>query len=150
VVAIALSAAAIAGGPGLPSPRALFYQSLAPLAILALIAIFLRSHLLRTAFNRGITLSTGVIIGGITLSRALGLWAGVGAAQMLTYDLLIAAIGSAVCAAVLIRALWWNVLCAMAAALLCAAFPERAMLFFSAASGIAFVWMMFFFIRRQS
>jgi serine/threonine-protein kinase len=148
VVAVGLAAMSIAR-PETPSPRALFYQSLAPLAIFFVAALVLRRHVLHTTFNRGVTYSMGVIIGGITLSRALGLMAGVSSAQMLTHDSLVAAIGCAVGGALALRSFWWSAPMMLAAAFVSAASPERAMLAFSLATGLAFAVVLLALLRRR-
>src|ERR1700690_1264138 len=58
------------------SPRILFYQSLPPLAVLALAMALLWRDVLSSSINRRLILGGLAVVGGISLSRALGWIAG--------------------------------------------------------------------------
>src|SRR5205823_3402973 len=135
----ALSVLAFVGDARAIAPRALLYQSLAPLAALIAVAAWLRRALLGTAFNRRMVAGGAAIIGGITVSRALGVLAGVSAPQMLLHDCLLAAAVLALCTAFLFRWLAWSVLFMLAAAAAAAVSPAHAMAAFSLASGAALI-----------
>ena len=74
----------------------------------------------------------------ITVSRALGMLAGLRAAQVLVYDALMEAVACAVLA-ILFRWLWWLPLLMLAASIVAATVPERAQLAFQLAAGVCVV-----------
>ena len=144
LVGVGLSIAAIVTDQRDLTTRRLLYQSFGPLAILAIMVAALRRAVLRTAFNRRVTLAGAAMIGGITLSRALGLLAGAGAAHVLVNDSLLVAVVSAMSAVLLFRWLAWTSLLLLAAATAAALRPERAMLAFSLATGAALLANVYF------
>ena len=149
LVGVGLSVSAIAGRRQV-TPRGLLYESLAPLAIMVLAVALLRRHLLRTAINRRIVVGALAAICGITLSRALGMLAGVSAAHVLVYDSLLVAVVGAVCAALIFRWVAWCALIMLAAATGAAASPEHAMLSFSLGTGVALLAIVGFTSRRAA
>jgi serine/threonine-protein kinase len=128
----------VAGDNQAATPAGLFLQSLGPLVTVALIVVVQRRPALATTFNRRATAALVLAVAGITFSRALGMLAGLRAAQVLVYDALMEAVACAVLA-ILFRWLWWLPLLMLAASIVAATVPERAQLAFQLAAGVCVV-----------
>jgi hypothetical protein len=97
----------------------------------------LHRHVVSTMLNRRIVASWFGVIGGISLSRALGVAAGVPSPQLLLTDCLILGIGSIVCATYAFRWYAWASVFMLLAAAGAALDPPHAMLAFSLGTGLA-------------
>jgi hypothetical protein len=92
--------------------------------------------LLRTVLNRRLTASVVALTGFVTVNRALGLLAGVGAAQIVVSDCVGLAAVLALGAVVFFRWAAWGAAVLLAGAAVAAARPELAVAAFSAATGL--------------
>jgi eukaryotic-like serine/threonine-protein kinase len=129
------------------STASLFYQSLAPFGVVSIAVIALRRHLLRTALNRHMTAATLVATGLIATNRAMGVVAGFAASHVLVFDCTALAAICAICAVVFFRWLTCQAFLALAAAVVAAGWPERAMSAFSAATGVGLLIAVYFGVR---
>jgi len=127
--------------------RALLYQSFGPLGAVAVAAFALRRHLLRTVLNRRVTASFLGVTALVSANRALGLLAGVPGPQVLVFDCVACAVLCGLGAVVFFRWVAWISAIMLAAAVVAAAAPDRAMSAFSAGSGIGLLIALFFVSR---
>jgi serine/threonine-protein kinase len=136
---VALSIAAIVRGDAAITPRELFAQSFGPLVVLVLVSALLRRHVMATAINRRATVACVAMIGGVSLSRGIALIAGSDVPHMIMSDCLL--LGVAVSVSSLYALSWaaWTAPFLLAGAVATALRPERAMFWFSLATGIALV-----------
>jgi len=150
VVGVGLAVVGIAMYPRQPSPAQLLYQSFAPLGLLLALAMVLRRRFLATAFNRRLLVAGLATIGGITVSRALELHAGMPTPAILLHDSLLSTVALAIAASFLFRWLAWLALLMLAAAVVAATSPAHAHVAFSIASGTTLSLMTVFGRRRRS
>ncbi|HEX3344723.1 MAG TPA: hypothetical protein VHS09_09135, partial [Polyangiaceae bacterium] len=137
-VGLGLSASALVTRPDVTA-LALFEESLAPVAIVSLSTLALRRHLLATALNRRGAVSTLAAVTAVSVHRALGLLAGIGAAPLLVGDLVLLALAAALGAVFLFRWVAWGTVLLLAGAAWAAASPADAMRAFSAATGASLI-----------
>jgi hypothetical protein len=141
LVGVFLSVWGVAGNWRRATPERLFFQSLAPLAIVSLSVALLRRHVLGTALNRRATAGVLVLVGSIPLNRVLGLVGGSTPAQMVVSDALLVGALGALGAALLFRWLTVPALLMLSTAALGVASPEHAVLAFQLVSGLCVVTM---------
>jgi serine/threonine-protein kinase len=149
LVGTALSVLGLFGGQESISPRILFYQSLPPLAVLGLALALLWRDVLSTSINRRLVLGGLAVVGGISLSRALGWIAGVSAPVMLVYDSLLGAAVALMVSAISFRWMAWVGFVMAGAAAQAALHPKRAMAAFSLGSGLALILIAILSFRSQ-
>jgi serine/threonine-protein kinase len=142
-VGVGLSVSAFVGG-GEITTRALFEESLAPIAILALTTLALRRTLLATTLNRRGVLATLGNVAMVSVHRALALLAGIGPAHTLIGDQVLLATGCFMAAVYLFRWVTWASVILLAGAAWAAASPSDAMRAFSAATGAALLVVAYF------
>ncbi len=139
VIGVGLAIVGIVDYPTLPTPDRLFYQSLAPLGLMAMITVAMRRHAFATSFNRRLTLTGFALMGGVALGRALSVHAGTTAPPMLLRDSLHLAVVLALSGAYLFRWLVLPGLVMLGAAIACALSPPDSHLAFSLGTGASFV-----------
>ncbi len=137
ILGVGLSVRGVLDAQAEDTPRTLFLQSLAPLALIALAVAALRRQLLGTALNRRAVIAVLCVVAGVTVDRALGLVSGASPAEILVHDSLLAATVGFACATFLFRWLAWAALLMLVAAVVGAAAPDQAMRAFSLSSGAA-------------
>jgi serine/threonine-protein kinase len=135
VCGVALSLTGLFGDPAGPSPRRLFVEALVPLAVALASAGLLVRRLWRTALNRRAAAAVIALLGGIVLSRGLGVLESAPPAHILVADLLLCAVWSAVGGALLFSWLAWLAPLLLASAVVAAAWPGRALVVFELATG---------------
>ena len=139
LIGVALAAAGLVSYPAQPSPARMFQQSFVPLGAFALLTALLRRRVLQTVVNRRLVLLGVALIGGITLSRGLGVAAGTTTPVMMLHDGLLAGVILGVGASYLFRWMMAPALMMLAAAVVAATSPPHAHLAFSLASGGGFL-----------
>jgi serine/threonine protein kinase len=127
--------------------RSLLYQSLGPLAATVVGALALRRHLLRTTLNRRLTLSIVLVTTVLTADRLLALQLGLSGPQVLAFDCLAVAALLTLGAVVFFRWLGYSAALALAASVVAALWPERAMAAFSASTGVGLLVGLYFASR---
>jgi serine/threonine-protein kinase len=142
-VGLGLSASAFLGRRDV-STRGIFYESLAPVAIVAIATLVLRRQLLRTTLNRRTVFGLQATLLGVAIHRALGLLAGMSATHVLVGDLVLLGTMAMLGAAFVFRWVAWCGVVLLVGAAWAAAVPEEAMRAFAAASGVAFLVMGYF------
>jgi serine/threonine-protein kinase len=139
LVGLVLTVIGIAMYPAQPSPARLLYQSFVPVGVLAVLSLAMRRQVAATAFNRRLVFAGIAMMGGVALSRALELQAGVATPTILLHDSVLCCITLAISASFLFRWLLWASLLMLAAAVIAALSPAHAHLGFSLASGASFL-----------
>ncbi len=121
------------------TPRQLFYQGLAPVGALAFLTIIMWRSIQRTTFTRRVALSGWAVLIGITFSRVAGVVGGMSTAQILTYDMLLSALISAICAVTMLRWLGWFAILLLVGAGWALLVPKQAMIAFWIVTNVTLV-----------
>lgn len=137
-VGLGLSASAFVDR-GAVSTTSLFYESLAPVAIVAAATLVLRRQLLQTALNRRAFFALQATLTAVTFHRALGLLASMSAAHVLVGDQILLGTVSIAGAAFVFRWFAWCGIVMLGGAVWAAAAPADAMRSFAAATGVSFL-----------
>jgi len=137
-VGLGLSASAFVDR-GEVTTTSIFYESLAPVAIVAVVTLLLREKLLKTTLNRRAVFTLQATLVAVTLHRGLGVLAGMSAAHVLVGDQVLLATVAMASAAFLFRWVAWCGVVLLGGAAWAAAVPGDAMRAFAAASGAAFL-----------
>lgn len=130
-------------GPNyVPTPASLLAASFVPLGVLGMAVLVLRRQLWKNTLSRRTTSGLLTLVGAVTLSRALGVAAGLPASAMLMGDALMATTLGTFATLSLTPSLWVCTLTMATTALACALAPARAFLWFSLGSALALVSVM--------
>ncbi len=139
VVGVALSIGGFLTEQATLTPRALFYQSLAPLGGVLVVAVVLRRHLFGTDLNRRLAHAAIVEVLSVVASNAVGCAAGVSVPHLLAFDALVFAAITAQGAALMFRWLAFFSVVMLGVAVWAASFPDQAMRAFSLGTGVSLV-----------
>jgi len=130
------------------TPRGIFFESLGPDAIVFVGIVVLRKQLLNTTLNRRVAFSLFATVVAITASRAVGMLAGMTAAQTLTHDLLMLAALAVIGSLLLFRWIAWCAPILLVGAVFAATLHDHAIRVFSIAAGAAQLVILAFAWRR--